>query len=283
MAIGELPVVWGTLSLVRYGWAVTIGASLALHGAAAAVLTIPSLGHHREKEEAPADPAPAFAGETFELPAPPTTDDAPLANASPSPDTTAAPAPIDVGDAPARPTPPAQAKPAARPSHRGRPSGGHTASTENGQAGGTGGPGLYGAVGDRSAVGLGAAFTSAFSQVASADPAWAKAPFGAAGEATVTITLDESGHIEGHSITGAPSAALAGSVRSILTLIKGRSFVAKGKVTQLVVSAKVTAGTPGNDPNSILEIGVTPFEGNAGAAWFVLGVGRRVDLSLRVR
>lgn len=260
-----------------------IGISVALHGAAAVGLRVATRGGRAAEAPLPVDPLPAFAGETFELPAPPTTDDAPLANASPSPDTNAASAPIDVGDAPARPKPPSHAKPAARPSNQGRPSGGHTVSTETGQAGGTGGASLYGAVGDRSAVGLGAAFTRAFSQVASADPTWGKAPFGAAGEATVTITLDDAGHIESHSITGTPSAALAGSVRNILTLIKGRPFVAKGKVTQLVVSARVTAGTPGGDPNSILEIGVTPFEGNAGAAWFVLGIGRRVDLSLRIR
>lgn len=260
-----------------------IGVSLALHGAAAVGLRVATRGGKSAEAPPPADPMPAFAGETFELPAPPTTDDAPLANASPSPDTNAASTPIDVGDAPARPKPPSHAKPAARPSNQGRPSGGHAVGAETGQAGGTGGASLYGAVGDRSAVGLGAAFTRAFSQVASADPTWRNAPFGAAGEATVTITLDETGHIESHSITGTPSAALAGSVRSIITLIKGRPFVAKGRVTQLVVSAKVTAGTPGGDPNSILEIGVTPFEGNTGTAWFVLGIGRRVDLILRLR
>jgi hypothetical protein len=271
---------WGTLSRVRYGWAVTIGVSLALHAAVGVALRYP--GHGGKKTEVPVDPAPALAGETFELPAPPTTDDAPLANASPSPDTNAAPAPIDVGDAPARPKPPPQAKPSTRPSHQGRPSGGHTASTDDGQTGGTGGSALYGAVGDRSAVGLGMAFTRAFSQVASADPTWVNAPFGGAGEATVTITLDDSGHIESHSVTGTPSAALASSVRRIIALIKGRPFVAKGKVTRLVVGAKVSAGTPGGDPTSILEIGVTPIEGNTGGAWFVLGIGRRVDMTLRL-
>lgn len=273
--------VWGTLPFVRYGWAVTIGVSLALHGAVGVALRYP--GHGGKTTETPVDPSPALAGETFELPAPPTTDDAPLANASPSPDTNAAPAPIEVGDAPARPKPPPQAKPSTRPSHQGRPSGGHTVGTDNGQAGGTGGSALYGAVGDRSAADLGTAFTRAFSQAASADPAWVKAPFGPAGDAVVTITLDESGKIESHTVTGTPSAALAGSVRSIITLIKARPFTSKGKVTKLKIHAVVSPDTVHEgSPASVFGIGGS-FTGVEGTAWFSLAIGRRVDLQVRLQ
>ncbi len=261
--------------------ALTLAVSLVAHASIATLLVIPR--GHAVSLEPPVDPAPAFAGETFELPAPDTASD-PLANASPSPDTNAASAPADVGDAPARPVPPAQAKPAPRPSHQGRPSAGHPApASSDATPGGTGSGGLYGAVGDRSAADLATAFTRAFSQSASADPTWVKAPFGPAGDAVVTITLDDSGHIESTSVTGTPSAALAGSVRGIITLIKGRPFTAKGKVTRLAIHATISPDTVHEGaPSSVFSIAGS-FVGVGGSAWFSLAIGRRVDLVVRLR
>ena len=82
--------------LVRAGLAISL--SVGFHVAVAAAL----LARPAAKPE---DPAPALAGETFELPAP-DTQEAPLANASPSADQTGNEAPVEVGDAPAKPTPP---------------------------------------------------------------------------------------------------------------------------------------------------------------------------------
>ena len=81
---------WCTLSRVGSSSWWTLSASVAAHVALAAVL----LAHPAEPAapEPSSEPAPALAGETFELPAP-DTQDVPLANASPSADEEAAPAP----------------------------------------------------------------------------------------------------------------------------------------------------------------------------------------------
>ena len=161
--------------------------SIAAHGAVAAFFLVP-----RGAEQQALDPPPQNAGETFELPAPESAD-TPLANASPSPDTNATSAPVELPDAPARPTPPSRAKAAERPSHEGRPSAGRSApSPSDGTPGSSGTAAMFGAVGDRSATDLARTFTRDFPQAASGDPVWRTAPLGTAGEATLLLTLDDS-------------------------------------------------------------------------------------------
>ena len=275
----ELLPVCGTLSTVRWALVGTLGLSLAAHGAAAALFFLPRLLH----PSAAPDPAPQNAGETFELPAPESAE-APLANASPSPDTNASPAPIEFPDAPARPVPPSRAKPSARPSHEGRPSAGRAAtSTADGATGSSGSSALFGAVGDRSAGDLSRAFTRDFPQAASGDPIWRSAPLGSAGEATVVLTLDDAGHIADVQVSGSPGGALAQGIRRTMTLIKGRPFVARGKVTRLRVVATISPDTVHDGLHGdVFAIGGSFAEGE-GAAFFTLNVGRRIDLRVRAQ
>lgn len=274
----ELLPVYGTLSTVRWALVGTLGISLVAHATVAAYLLVPRLG----AASAPVvDPAPQNAGETFELPAPESAD-VPLANASPAPDTNAASAPIELPDAPARPVPPTRAKPAARPSHEGRPSAGRAGPAKtDGTPGSTGSSALFGAVGDRSATDLSRAFTRDFPQAASGDPIWRTAPLGAAGEATVTLTLDDSGHIADVQVSGTPSGPLAQGIRRTMTLIKGRPFVSKNKVTKLRIVATISADSVHDGLHGdVFAIGGSFAEGE-GSAFFALNVGRRIDLRVR--
>lgn len=252
--------------------------SLVAHGAVAALLLMPR-GEALSLPRSPLDPAPELAGETFELPAPESTE-TPLANASPSPDTNAAPDPVDFPDAPARPRPPARARPAERPSHQGRPSAGHAEPGQNDAAtGSTGSGAMFGAVGDRSAADLTRAFTRGFPQAASGDPAWRSVPFGSAGEATLVLTLDDAGRIADVQVLGSPGAALAQGIRRTMALIKGRPFVARGKVTRLRLSATVSPNTvPDGLHGDVFAIGAGDDDG-----FFALSVGRRIDLRVRAQ
>lgn len=255
---------------VRIGF---IGISLGAHVAVVVAL----LG--RPTPQPSADPAPLMAGETFELPAPPLMD-APLANASPSPDSVGTPAPADEGDAPARPTSPAHGRAAPRASHAGRPSAGRA----NGAAESDATPGsastqaLYGAVGDRSAAEVTALFPLAFRQTASGDRAWHTAPLGPAGTATIVVTLDPEGHIEDVQVLGSPSAALASSLRGTIALVKGRPFVAHSRVTKMEVTARISA-TDVQDSRFTIGIGTN----HDGSAFVALPIGRRIDAQFRTR
>jgi hypothetical protein len=254
--------------------------SVAAHGAVAAFLLVPRTGPPVDAR--PLDPPPENAGETFELPAPESAD-TPLANASPSPDTNATAAPVESPDAPARPTPPSTAKPAERPSHQGRPSAGRSApSASDGAPGSSGTAALFGAVGDRSATDLARAFTRDFPQAASGDPVWRSAPLGAAGEATLVLALDDAGHIADVQVLGAPGGPLGQGIRRTLTLIKGRPFVARSKVTRLRLTATVSSDTVHDGLHGdVFAIGGSFAEGE-GAAFFALNVGRRIDLRVKL-
>lgn len=262
---------------MRWALAGTLAISLAAHGAVAVFFFLPRL--------LPAhpvlDPPPENAGETFELPAPESAE-IPLSNASPSPDTNASPAPIEFPDAPARPTPPSNAKLSVRPSHQGRPSAGRAAPAQtDGAPGSSGSAALFGAVGDRSAADLSRAFTRDFPQAASGDPIWRSAPLGPAGEATVTLTLDDAGHIADVQVTGNPSGPLVAGIRRTMTLIKGRPFVARNKVTKLRIVATISADTVHDGLHGdVFAIGGS-FAAGEGSAFFALNVGRRIDLRVR--
>ena len=228
---------------------------------------------------AEADPPPESSGETFLLPAPQSAE-VPLANAAPAPDTNAASAAIEFPDAPARPVPPSHAKPGARPSHQGRPSAGRAAPGQtDGSAASAGSTALYGAIGDRSAADLTRAFTRAFPQAASGDPVWRTVPLGAAGEATLVLTLDDTGHITDVQVVGSPSPALAEGIKRTMALIKNRPFTARGKITKLRLSATVTPNTvPDGLHGDVFAIGAGADDG-----FFALAVGRRIDLRVRAQ
>jgi hypothetical protein len=277
----ELPRVSGTLSVVRWALVGALGFSVVAHGAVAAYFFVPRAAPVTTASDR--DPPPQNAGETFELPAPETAA-TPLANASPSPDTNAEAAPVEFPDAPARPTPPSKAPAATRPSRQERPSAGHA---PPGQAdttpSSTGSAAMFGAVGDRSAAVLATAFTRDFPQAASGDPIWRSAPLGAAGEATVILTLDDSGHIADVQIVGNPSGALAQGIRRTMTLIKGRPFVARSKVTKLRVSASVSPDTVHDGLHGDKFAIHGSFAEGEGVAWFALPIGRRIDLRVRLQ
>jgi hypothetical protein len=265
---------------VRWALVGTLGISLAAHGAVAVFFVLPSLLPRHVPD---LTPPPANAGETFELPAPESAE-TPLANASPAPDTNAAPAPNEAPDAPARPVPPSRAKPSARPSHEGRPSAGRTGPAKtDGTPGSSGSAALFGAVGDRSAADLSRAFTRDFPQAASGDPIWRSAPLGSAGEATVILTLDDTGHVADVQVTGSPSGALTQGIRRTMTLIKGRPFVARSKVTRLRIVATISSDTVHDGLHGdVFAIGGSFAEGE-GSAFFALNVGRRIDLRVRAQ
>ena len=256
---------------MRAGLAVSL--SVGFHVAVAAALLV-------RPAAKPEDPAPALAGETFELPAP-DTQESPLANASPSTDQTGTEAPVEVGDAPAKPVPPKIGKTAARPSNAGRPSAGRE-SAGDGDPGGSTSSGLtFGATGDRSATDLLTAITHGFAQGASGDASWRTAPIGSAGDATLTITLGEDGHIESETISGNASPALQSGIRRTMALIRGRPFVAKGKVTKLHLTATVSNdAVHDNSGSDVFAIGRS-VAGGEGHGWFALSVGRRIDLRVR--
>lgn len=262
------------------GLALTLGISLGAH-----VVVAGALLHHRAPVtlEAAADPAPALAGETFELPAPESIV-APLQNASPSPEVDGVETPSADGDAPAKPTPKQKrGKSSKLASKAGRPSGGHATSSD-GDTGGTGGaPGLYGAVGDRSASDIATAFVRGFPQAASADPAWKTASLGAAGDVELVLTIDETGHFVGSQVLGAPSPALASGIRRTIALIKGRAFTAKGRTTKLHLTASVAADQVHDGLHGdVFAIGGS-FAGSEGNAFFALNVGRRIDVRVRAK
>ena len=183
----------------------------------------------------------------------------------------------------AKPTPKAVAERLAHlQSHAGRPSGGHTESAQ-GENGGTGGPSLYGAVGDRSAADLATAFTRAFPQAASADPMWRTAALGGAGDVVVVITLDESGHIDSTNVQGSPTPALASAIRRTLALVKSRPFTAKGKTTKLELTANVSSDAVHDGLHGdVFAIGGS-YAGGEGSAFFALAIGRRIDVRVRAK
>lgn len=262
---------------MRNAFGISFAAALAFHGAVSGLVW--RLGG---TTAAPSDPAPMLAGETFELPAPDFAEQA-LASASPSPlAASEIPSPGAAReDGVARAETP-RAKPAARNSAPARPSGGRTTTAPH-DPGGSGSSALFGAVGDRSASDLATAFTRGFPQAASADPAWRNAPFGGAGEATLTLVIDETGHLVTADVGGAPGAALASGIRRTIALVRGRTFVARAKTTRLLLSATVSPDTVHDGLHGdVFAIGGS-FVAPEGSAFFALAIGRRVDLRVRAR
>ena len=259
-----------------YEWA--LPASVGVHLAIAGFFFVTHRGSAPAEEP---DPAPAYAGETFELPAPNTVDQ-PLANASPSPEEQGNAAPAESPDAPARPQAHA-GRQTTRPSNAGRPSAGRASEGSSDDVGTASAALTYGAVGDRSASDLLTSFTHGFAQGASGDPAWRTVPLGSAGDATLTITLSDDGHVEGTSLAGNASPALSAGVKRTMALIGGRPFVARGKVTKLQLSATVSSdAVHDNSGSDVFAVGRS-VAGGEGHGWFAFAIGRKIDLRVRLQ
>jgi hypothetical protein len=141
---------------------------------------------------------------------------------------------------------------------------------------------LFGAVGERAAVDLATAFTRGFPQAASADPVWSTVPFGSAGEATVMITIDATGHVTDVSVTSAPAPLRAGIARTV-ALIRARSFTSRAATTRLVIAAHVSPDQVHDGLHGdVFALGGS-FIGGQGNAFFALNIGRRIDLTIHAR
>jgi hypothetical protein len=137
---------------------------------------------------------------------------------------------------------------------------------------------VFGATGDRASIDLATAFTRGFPQAASADPAWIRAPFGSAGEATVILQIDATGSLVDSRIEGNPSPELRAGLERTLALIHARAFTAKGATTRLRVSARVSPDEVHDGLHGeVFAIGGS-FAAAEGQAFFALAIGRRVDL-----
>jgi len=150
-----------------------------------------------------------------------------------------------------------------------------------GDNGAGGAPTLFGAVGERSATDLARAFMQNFPSTSSVDPSWAQAQLGSAGDADVTISLDETGHIETVDINA--TGSLASSISRTMSLLRARPFTAKGKVTRLHLTAVISPATP--DPEHLHGdvFAIHAPDGNGNGGFFALAIGRRVDVKITVR
>lgn len=272
---------------MRWALLATLGISLLAHGAVAAVLLLPRLRDGLPE----ADPPPQNAGETFELPSP-EIDVPRLVNASPSPAIPQGPPPspsVPEGAVEASKRVPAKPEPDPGTAREARASAGRaprapdSKTASDMQPPSSASPSLYGALGDRSAADISRAFTRDFPQAASGDEIWQSTPLGAAGDATLILTLDESGHIENWNVVGRPTTALTQGIRRTMTLLKARAFVAKARVTRLRLVATVTADNVHDGLHGeVFAIGGSFHEGE-GTAFFALNVGRRIDLRVRAQ
>jgi hypothetical protein len=243
------------------------GLSLALHAAALGTALRP---HAAAVLPAPTfEPSPAgLVGETLDVePAsePVDVDEATAANAAPG--DLATPAPHTPATSPG-PGP-------GRTSHPGAPGAASPATA----------PALFGAVGVRYATDLATTFTRGFPQAASADAIWGGAPFGPAGTAIVTLSIDDGGHLTSSNIGGAPSPALRRGIERTLVLLGARTFTARGAVTKLRVSARVSPNDVHDGLHGdVFALSGGSFAGEVGTAFFALpgSSARRVDVELRL-
>lgn len=284
--LGNLRDSWDTVPVVQrpFAKAAALTLSIAAHGAALGAFFLPrpaALVQAPTEESAPPEPR-GLEGDSFEIPAPNAeSDDLPVAPNGPSPGAPEPPRPNG---------PPARA--AHTPSTEGdappKTAGGHAGARDTPQGSaqrgeGGEGPAVYGAAGDRSAVDLATAVTRGFPQAASADPQWATVPIGPGGEATLVLTLDETGKLQSSEVVGSPSPALAEGIRRTLALVRGRSFTARGRVTKLHLVATISPDTVHDGLHGdVFAIGGS-YTGNEGQAFFALAIGRRVDLRVRPR
>jgi hypothetical protein len=128
------------------------------------------------------------------------------------------------------------------------------------------------------------AFVNMLAYVGSADKEWGMAGFGSAGDAILTLVIDESGHIVSRDLTGSPSGALRSTIHKTLDLMGGRPFTARGAQTRLRITGTITKDDKHDGLHGdVFAIGKGgAFTGNAGTAWFALPTGRRIDLQLKL-
>jgi hypothetical protein len=137
---------------------------------------------------------------------------------------------------------------------------------------------VFGAIRERASVDLATAFTRGFPQAASADPVWATAPYGPAGEATVVLEIDASGALVDARVDGTPGPAMRRGLDRTLALIRARTFTARQAVTRLHVSARVSPDEVHDGLHGdVFAIGGS-FAAAEGQAFFALAIGRRIDL-----
>jgi hypothetical protein len=243
------------------------GLSLALHAAALGT----TLHGHAAAPPAPTvfTPTPgALVGDTLDVEpgaVPVDVDEAPQANASPG--DVATPSPTNPS--------PVTAPGPGRTAHPGSP----------GIAAPASAPSLFGAVGVRFASDLATTFTRAFPQAASADAIWGSAPFGPAGTADVALVIDEAGHLTSSTVSGSPSPALRHGIDRTLVLLGARTFTARGAVTKLRVTARVSPNDVHDGLHGdVFALSGGSFAGDTGTAFFALpgAAARRVDVELRL-
>jgi hypothetical protein len=155
-----------------------------------------------------------------------------------------------------------------------------TASRGPSEGGGKGAGGIFGATNERASIDLATAFTRGFPQAASADPAWASAPYGLAGEAVIVLEIDDSGALVSSRVDGTPSAAFRSGLTRTLALIHARAFTAGHPVTRLHVTARVTPDQVHDGLHGdVFAIGGS-FDAWQGSAFFALAIGRRIDVKV---
>lgn len=148
-------------------------------------------------------------------------------------------------------------------------------------------PTPFGAAGVRYASDLATTFTRSFPQAASSDAVWANAPLGAAGVATVSLVIDDDGHLLSTAVLGSPSAALRKGIDRTLVLLGPRTFTASAAITRLRVSARVTRDDVHDGLHGdVFALSGGSFAGEVGSAFFTLpggaAGGRRVDVEVRL-
>ncbi|MGH7286326.1 MAG: hypothetical protein ACRELY_32815 [Polyangiaceae bacterium] len=153
----------------------------------------------------------------------------------------------------------------------------HATASGESKSDGTARDQVFGARGDRSAVDLATAFTRSFPQVASADPAWAKAPLGSAGSLDVEIEIDDQGNVVSANVAGG-LATLRASAERTLMILRHRTFTAHSLVTTLHIAGEVSRDTVHDGLHGdVFAVGGS-FTSHEGDGFFALAIGRRIDV-----
>jgi hypothetical protein len=225
-------------------------ASVAIHvGIGVGVLRVGA--HSKDVHDVP---KPALAGETFDIA---------------SVETAAETAGIATTAQPERVTtePAEAARPIVPPGHRASRAGAPEVEV----------PLTYGAVGDRSASSIIVTLSRGFPQAASTDAVWQTVAFGDAGSATMEVELAEDGTVSRWSLGAGASPALRQGMVRTMSLVGGRTFIARGAVTKLHVEARVTTDAVRDGSDAVYAVH-SEHEGDTASAYFSLAIGRRVDL-----
>ncbi len=133
---------------------------------------------------------------------------------------------------------------------------------------------VFGAEGERSAVDLSGAFIKILPQTASADAAWARAPFGPTGGVDVVLEIDEHGNLVHTDVQG-PAGPLKSAAERTVVLLRHRLFTARARTTRLHFSAVVEKDE--------VHDGLHGDFFALGGMFFALPSGRRIDLKVDAR